>query len=224
MDDALARLQGRRAAQCVDSKRCQATGKLKTLCYCDECRTVDASEQVQEQAAWAERRRLEKQEELELLRSSGKGTVVASVTRQDSASEPGGTPPSSPRPKKPRSQAAPSKEALDLADGWEEVTASDGRVYYWEQSTDAVSWTRPLQGDAAAAPAAAALPAAAPAPAPAPPVLTSAPTFAMEQQRSSELRVAEVHSLGGGGSAARQVADFERARAAAKVAASHRIA
>jgi len=44
-----------------------------------------------------------------------------------------------------------------LPDGWEAVTAEDGRVYFWFPDTDEVSWTRPMSEAAkTVAPAAAA--------------------------------------------------------------------
>lgn len=41
-----------------------------------------------------------------------------------------------------------------LAEGWEEVDADDGRVYWWNTDTDATTWTRPTATTSAASVAA----------------------------------------------------------------------
>jgi len=57
--------------------------------------------------------------------------------------------------------SAPGREALP--DGWEAVTDSHGRVYFWHEGSDEVSWTRPTAGSAAGAAPIVADPSAAPA-------------------------------------------------------------
>ena len=57
------------------------------------------------------------------------------------------------------SNYAPATEpGAPLAPGWEPVTADDGRVYFWHEPTDKVSWDRPVVGSEVAIEAAAAEP------------------------------------------------------------------
>ena len=69
-----------------DVNRCRATGKLRSLCYCEACCNADSSAEVVQGAAWADQRRAEKLEELEALRLSRKGSVsrYSGATRESS--------------------------------------------------------------------------------------------------------------------------------------------
>lgn len=74
-----------------------------------------------------------------------------------------------------------SKADEPLEDGWREVVAEDGRVYFWHEATDATSWTRPEA------------PAPAPAPAPATSSLEERANAYRELQRT---RMAAFKPLG----------------------------
>lgn len=54
--------------------------------------------------------------------------------------------------------ASATEPGVPLAPGWEPVTADDGRVYFWHEPTDKVSWDRPVVGSEVAIEAAAAEP------------------------------------------------------------------
>ena len=75
---------------------------------------------------------------------------------------------------------SPSRMESDLADGWEEATAPDGKIYYYNVSTQATQWEKPLkpkQVSAAPIPMAVPVPAA-PAPVPSRPVIPPRPSTA----------------------------------------------
>ena len=169
----------RAASSGYDSRRCRITGRLRTLCYCSECLRPE-SERIEERAAqeavWVEARHSEREQELEALRSSGRGQVASRwAAAEELASNSSGSPsPAQLRRTAParcgdgvaspsplarigrsgdrdgggmpfaRAPSAASETSSDPSAGeWEAVVADDGRQYFWNRATDAVSWVDP---------------------------------------------------------------------------------
>lgn len=109
-----------------DRDRCPDTGKLRSLCHCTQCQNPDASSvQEQQDSAWAERKRAERLAEIEALGLSP-STAKSPVQHPARAA---GAPPT----------AAPTGPV------WQEVWATDGRMYYWNKITNVTTWDRPAE-------------------------------------------------------------------------------
>jgi len=153
--------------QFVSMDRCAHTGTRKAICLCDRCTAGEAAAAAEAaNKAWADRQRQEKQSELEQLQSSSCAGCVSLRTsfieeNADPLSENRSTPSfvsSGLRRSGPcvtaeltcanmsAEQCAQEEDTaatVAAAGCWEEVQTGDGRTYYWQVETDAVSWERP---------------------------------------------------------------------------------
>ena len=131
------------------------TQKLKTLCQCTACTSVDLRASAEQDEAWAARRRDDLQKELDAVRrSSDKGSERGSVTDRFMGQQDAGNrspPPEGQAASSVAPAAAPSADpeadpaaAPPESSDWQLVPEEGtGRTYWWNAATDEVSWSAP---------------------------------------------------------------------------------